>query len=178
MIVLKTIDDEDVGWKNEYPIEKLKERKASRAVLIKRDMVAMLYVAKHEYHKLPGGGLEPGENRGQALSREVLEETGCEARIIDEIGQINEVRREHGIRQTSYCYLAQVTKDTKAPTFTLEEAGQGFSLVWVPISKAIDLMEKDTPKNYEGAFIRKRDSLFLKMGLEKHMDGRSSQNKK
>ncbi len=48
------------------------------------------------------------------------------------------------------------------PDFTEKELSQGFQIVWLPLEEAISTIENDTPKDYEGSFIQKRDLEFLK----------------
>jgi len=49
-------------------------REAARAVLFDDDdNIPLLFVAKHHYHKLPGGGIDDGENKEDALIRECRE---------------------------------------------------------------------------------------------------------
>lgn len=70
-----------------------KERKAARGVLLDKDnQVYLLNVSKHGYHKLPGGGIDEGEEITQAFERELMEEVGCKAEIIAELGTIVEYR--------------------------------------------------------------------------------------
>jgi 8-oxo-dGTP pyrophosphatase MutT (NUDIX family) len=78
----------------------------ARAVLLDSNgQVHLLFVSKHGYHKLPGGGLEEGEDAAQALERELMEEVGCKAEVITELGTIEECREypDGGLRQISYC---------------------------------------------------------------------------
>ncbi len=42
------------------------------------------------------------------------------------------------------------------------ELSQGFKIVWLSLKDAIFKIENDKPKNYEGSFIQKRDTEFLK----------------
>ena len=68
-------------------------RKATRTVLLNdSNEIALLYVAKDNYHKLPGGGIEEGESIFTALKREVKEEVGANIDILDDIGVIIEYR--------------------------------------------------------------------------------------
>ncbi|HCY20386.1 TPA: hypothetical protein DIC40_00645 [Patescibacteria group bacterium] len=53
----------------------IKIREASRAVIFDDNgQIPLLFVSKHNYHKLPGGGFEIGENKKEALIREAKEE--------------------------------------------------------------------------------------------------------
>ena len=91
MQLLKVIRNEDIGFKRKSV--KYKVRKAARAVLFDKDKTALLFVFKHNYHKIPGGGVKSYEDIKIALSREILEETGCTAEIKEEIGVIKSGRK-------------------------------------------------------------------------------------
>jgi len=136
-------------------------RRAARAILLNEsNKIAFLNVSKEKYHKLPGGGIEEKEDILTALSRELMEEVGAEAAVIDEIGMIIEYR--HQFKQTSYCYLAKVIGECKNTSFTELEISGGFMLEWKDINEAISILEKDAPESSIGKFIRERDLTFLK----------------
>lgn len=139
-------------------------RTAARAVLLNdAGHVALLHVARDGYHKLPGGGVEAGEAIPTALAREIAEETGCQARVTGEIGQIIEYRAQRRLAQTSYCFLAYQAGETAALSLTADEQAHGFALYWADsISHAIALLEADQPDAYDGRFIRMRDRIFLR----------------
>jgi len=158
MELLKEIKDK------EFPkdMSTLKIREAARAVLFdEKGLVPLLFVSKSNYHKLPGGGIEPGEDRIKALIREVKEEVGSEIEVTGEVGEIIEFRSKFNLKQTSYCYLGKIISKGK-PDFTEDELKQGFKIVWLPLDEAISKVENDKPKNYGSSFIHKRDLVFLK----------------
>ncbi len=138
-------------------------RKAARAILIDKDnKIALLNLTKMGNHKLPGGGVEAGEDINLALAREIKEEVGCESKVVGEVGVIEEYRDEFRLHQYSYCYLAEVVGQKGNPEFTNKEISEGFEIIWVnDIDTAIEIMKTGNPTNYEGLFILKRDTLFL-----------------
>jgi 8-oxo-dGTP diphosphatase len=162
MELLKEIKDK------EFPEDEslLKKREASRAVIFDDDnLIALLFVGKDNYHKIPGGGIELGEDKMQALTREVKEETGCEIEVTGEVGEIIEFRSKFNLQQISYCYLGKVT--SKGVTnFDEGERNSGFELLWLPLKEAIIKLENDKPLDYEGIFIQERDLIFLKKAAD------------
>jgi 8-oxo-dGTP diphosphatase len=138
-------------------------RQAARAVVLNQSgQVALLWVGKNNYHKLPGGGVENKEDIRQALERELLEEIGCKAVVENEIGEIIEFRDQWRLKQTSYCFIARQTGEHVLPAFTEQELEDGFEIKWVDdFDTAIELVKNDSPLSYEGDFIQKRDLLFL-----------------
>lgn len=144
----------------------LRKREAARAVLLdQKGRVYLMNVSKHGYHKLPGGGVDKGEEILEALERELMEEVGCNADVIAELGIIVEYRDygNGGLNQKSYCYLAkQVGKQAEA---SLEEGelDEGmFEVKANSIDEAIAILSSDKPDNLEGKFIQKRDLTFLR----------------
>jgi ADP-ribose pyrophosphatase YjhB (NUDIX family) len=165
MKLLLTIRDGDFAPEDPAP-SRYKERRASRAVVFDADRkVALLHAAKLNYHKLPGGGIEAGENIEAALRREIREEIGCDVANIRELGCIEEYRNKFEIHQLSYCFLADVRGGKGTPHLEEDEIAEGFETVWLDIRTAISTLENDDIEDYKGKFIRTRDLAFLKAAL-------------
>ncbi|PYI56941.1 NUDIX domain-containing protein [Paenibacillus flagellatus] len=137
-------------------------RKAARAVVFDLSgRIALLYAEKDRYHKLPGGGIEPGETVVEALRRELLEETGSQIEVLREIGAVIEYRDKQQLLQLSYGYVVQAVGGHVLPTWTDEERNDGMALLWTDAAEAIRLLGNDRPASYTGKFIRERDLLLL-----------------
>jgi 8-oxo-dGTP pyrophosphatase MutT (NUDIX family) len=145
----------------------LEKREAVRIIIFdENNLIPLLFVSKHGYHKLPGGGIEAGEDINTALAREVLEEAGCKIKSIDaEVGKIIEYRLKWNLLQMSYCYMGTISSKGE-PSFTAEERSGGFEIIWTDIDGAIKMVENDHPANYEGGLIQQRDLAFLKKAKE------------
>ena len=138
-------------------------RKTALAVLFNNaGKIAFLDVTNDKYHKLPGGGLEAGEDVITALRRECLEEVGSRIEVTDEIGLTIEYKNEKGVLQISYCFIAKAVGDLVSPQYEEGELEDGFQLTWVDIDEAIALISQDSPATSSGKFICKRDLEILK----------------
>src|SRR3989344_1347604 len=116
MHLLKTINPEKVDENN---ISDWQYRKAVRAVVFDgENKIGLLNVSSKNYFKLPGGGIEEGEDIKIALDRECEEELGVQVEILKEIGSIIEYRAQFKLHQTSYCFIAKTSSDKNAPNFT------------------------------------------------------------
>ena len=168
---LLTIKEQDiVSGSPNIDVSDFRKRGAARAVLLdSSNQVYLMNVSLHSYHKLPGGGIDEGESIIQALERELLEEVGCKAEIVAELGTVVEYRNydDGGLEQTSYCYLARQTGDQVASALEDGELAEGMIEVKAKnIDEAITLLTNDKPDNLEGKFIQKRDLAFLKAAKE------------
>lgn len=144
-----------------YPV-----RQAVRAVVVDDDKkVAVLHVTAFNYHKIPGGGIDPGEDQMTALQRECLEEIGCQIKVLAEVGQITEYRKFESLTQVSYCYLAKVVGTKGLPNLTELELSEGFALEWMSLDAAFSLFQTNQATNIEGKeYIMPRDRIFLNAG--------------
>jgi 8-oxo-dGTP diphosphatase len=145
------------------------ERHAVRAVVLDDiGRVALLYVGKTFHHGLPGGGMKQGESKLQALKREVREETGVNAKVLEEVGITNEYRDflDPARFEINYAYIVHENGLRKAPQLTTKELGCDFELKWVEINKAIELFENDEKRDRKSEFIVGRDLAILKKAKE------------
>ena len=167
MELIKEISDRDIGYNNENIDNTYKIRKASRAIVVNNSgQIPLLYVSKHNYHKLPGGGIEAGEDINIALNREMMEEVGVNINVLGEVGTIIEYRDKYTQLQISYCFHGVVKGDIKETSFTDEEINNGFQLKWIALEEAVSILENDIPDDYVGKFIQSRDLLFLKKAYD------------
>lgn len=111
--------------------------------------------AKNEY-KLPGGGVEDGEDIKETFIREVMEEAGCEVNNIIQIGIVEERKSFTNFKQISYIFSCDVVNDTKELRLTEKEAEEQARLLWMEPHEALKIM-KENYNNLKGS---KYDDLY------------------
>jgi len=162
MKLLKEIFNADINEVDQKPEGKFRERLAARAVLIDEDGRAAIIEAKNiKIHKILGGGIEKGENIELALEREILEESGCKGDVTHEVGMVIEHRSNINLKQTNYCFIANLVGKKGQPEFTKKEQAEGFELVWISIDEALKRFAMDQPIEYSAKFQQHRDNFFL-----------------
>ena len=119
-------------------------RPSVRAIIIENGKIAMVHSEKYNYYKLPGGGIEPGESKEEALVRETLEETGLRIipESIKEYGYV--LRKQKGKQedvfiQENYYYFCQVEKKVNDQSLKGYEAIENFQLEFVNPLEAIKI---------------------------------------
>ena len=142
----------------------MEERLATRTVLLDGDeKVAILKVAKFDYYKIPGGGVEDGEDMAMAARREVLEEAGCECEIVGRLGEITTDISSWKMRDISKGFVARVVGEKATPQFDDYEQERGFELMWAEdLEVAIRTLEKHEVADLSARQLQQRDLEFLK----------------
>lgn len=163
--MLKLINPENAS---ETEAEKYRLRTAARAVVLdENNKIALLYVSKFQYYKLPGGGVEPGEDLALALERECIEEIGCKVEVLQELGSILEYRKSFGLKQTSHCFLAKVLGEKGESNFTEKELSHGFEIQWFDYEEALEKLKNSrtdlVPDGFfpMASYVVPRDIAFL-----------------
>jgi 8-oxo-dGTP diphosphatase len=144
-----------------------KIRRASRGIVVRGDKIALLKVAKYNYHKFPGGGVEKSETIEDAFKREVQEEVGCSCEIVDQGGIIIEWRDQFKLLQISYVFLANVLGEIGPNKLEPDEIAEGYKLDWVPFNSVLEALENSKPTDYEGKFIILRDKSIFEFYKDK-----------
>lgn len=159
MKILKILDN--CGYNDDMPVIK---RETVRGIIVRDGKIAMQRSSRGEY-KIPGGGVEGGEDFSEALAREVREEVGMIIipETVKEVGVIIERRCDKfdsriKFERYTYYYVCDVTEDRLKLELTDSEKAAGFECVW------------ETPRKiYEGNVnicndeYTIRDTLFIKM---------------
>lgn len=176
MKALLTIHQQDID-PNSTVVDpsSFRKRRAARAVLLDHDgQVYLMKVSNRGFHKLPGGGIDDGEEIKQALARELQEEVGCKAEVIAELGTVTEYRAYdgEGLEQVSYCYLAKQIGTQGASSLEDNELEDGMEAVKVgSIDEAINILSSDKPDDLGGKFMQRRDLAILKTAKDRIDNG-------
>lgn len=146
----------------------LRERLATRTVLLdEAGRVALLKVEKLDYYKVPGGGVDEGEDTATAAKREVREEAGCDCEIVAPLGELVTEIPGWGNRDTSVGYLAKVVGEKGTPQYEDYENERGFGLIWAEsLPAAIELLENHAVLDPDAKLLQGRDLAFLRRAQE------------
>lgn len=172
MIRLPNLTDADIGVGNVPQFVLQERRQAARVVVVDQvGHVALMFTGVLGYHKLPGGGMEPGEDSATAAIREVREEAGCDIDHIVPIGVLQERRGHNGLWQINYGFLGRVVGDKGKPQFTPKEVEEAFEVRWLPsIDAAIAALDAEQHTRPDPAFMRLRELRFLR-AAKQHLAG-------
>lgn len=159
MRILATFDAKDyqdtVGIYEKYSV---------RGIIMREGKLAMQCSSEGEY-KIPGGGIERGENRIQALIREVREETGLYIIEdgIEELGEIIELRRDifdstkKFVCHSLFYYCKTEIGRQDELKLTASEIAKGYELKWATpeeVYRRNILIEKDPWIIRDTAFVK------------------------
>ena len=176
MKCIKVLTDEDFGLKS-VPFDNPELRIGARGIVIREDgKIALFNKSNKNEYKLPGGGVDPGEDIEKAFIREAMEETGCHVEIIDRLGTIEEHKSLGNFKQVSHIFVGKVTNDTHKLKLTKKEKDEGAKLLWVTKEEALKLItdcyDKLKASNYENVyhsrFIVTRDKYILNYYINKN----------
>jgi len=144
----------------------MKTRKAARTVLLdSQDCVAIVHVRQNDYYKIPGGGVEDGEDIPTAARREAHEESGCDSEIIAELGSVETIFSDRIDDSTGF--LARIKGAKHAPNFDNYEQERGFEITWQPsLCVAIQIIEQHAVADDYARALQKRDLKFLKLAQD------------
>lgn len=156
---------------NDYnPEGKVFSRPSARAIICQNDKVLLVYSKKYNYYKFPGGGIENGETKEEALIREVREETGYQiiAESIEEYGKV--LRRQKDsydenaiFEQDNYYYFCDVSEERRTVQQDAYESEEGFTAVWVEAITASRHNKYEFHAEGADLLMIKRDSKVLDM---------------
>ncbi len=119
-------------------------RNSARSIIIEDKKVAMIYSAKYDYYKFPGGGIEKGENPVDAMIRETREESGLVVLpdTVKEYGYVHRIQRSDRNKtecfiQDNYYYLCKTADEVVSQELDDYEAKETYTLEYVDPEVAI-----------------------------------------
>jgi 8-oxo-dGTP pyrophosphatase MutT (NUDIX family) len=123
-------------------------REASRAIIKKDDLLLMVYSNVNKDYKFPGGGIEDGETREEAVCREVLEEVGGKVtRISPQFALITTINKEMIMKEIdtfhmdSHYFFCEIENELVSQNLSEYETVLSFTPVWITIEEAISANE-------------------------------------
>ena len=119
-------------------------RHSARCINIKNGLVAMVHSVKYDYYKFPGGGIEEGESKENAMIRETKEESGLVVipESVKEYGYVHRIQKSDYddadyFVQDNYYFLCDVEEAIYSQDLDDYEADERFTLEYVEPDKAI-----------------------------------------
>lgn len=121
-------------------------RPSARCINIKDGKIAMVHSTMYDYYKFPGGGIEEGETREEAVIRETLEEAGLVVLpdTIREYGRVYRIEKYNKrgcdlLIQDNFYYLCEVEEERKEQILDVYEQEEGFTFEYASPDVVIDV---------------------------------------
>ena len=122
-------------------------RLATRSIAVHGQSILLLYTERYDDYSLPGGGLEPNEDKVEGMIRELKEETGAKSITnIKPFGAYEEYRPWYKTdfdiqHMISYCYTCDIDKELGTTKLEAYETNNGMKASWINIHDAIQYNE-------------------------------------
>lgn len=142
-------------------------RLATRAIALSGSDVLLIYTKRYDDLSLPGGGLDPHEDKVTGMIRELTEETGAQnIKNINDFGLYEEFRPWHKVdyevqHMLSYCYTCEVEKELGPTKYESYEIKNGMEPLWINIHEAIKRNEKTIEMSPKKGMSIERETFLL-----------------
>ncbi len=166
----------EIDLKDYKETDSVFRRPSARAVIIKGDKIALVYSRREKYYKFPGGGIRDGEDKKEALIREVREEVGMVVipGSIREFGSV--LRRQKStvdedtiFEQENYYYFCEVEDDLVSQDLDDYESEAEFVLRIVDLDEAIRTNAEYRSEDFFNEIMIKREHRVLCMIREQNL---------
>ena len=104
-----------------------------RGVIFHEGKILLAHEHNSNWYLIPGGGAEPGESPEECCIREMLEETGCQVKLLECFLKLTEY---YGDRCYISYYFRCEALSQGSPQLTPLEAERGLIPEWVDFSEA------------------------------------------
>jgi len=160
LIDLKDYNEEDTVFR----------RPSARAIIIKDNLIALVYSLKEKYYKFPGGGIKDGEDKISALIREVREEVGLIVKkdTITEFGSV--LRRQKSnlsdntiFEQENYYFSCECEENVVSQNLDEYEKEAEFTLRYVDIDEAIKVNSEYKSDDFFNEIMIQREKKVLEI---------------
>ena len=142
-------------------------RNSSRGIIIRNGLIGMVHSTKFDYYKFPGGGIEKGESRVEALIREVAEEAGLVVlrSTIRPYGYVHRIQKSNkgGIFvQDNYYYFCKTARTPCSRHLDEYEKKEGFTFSFVDPRVAI-ATNREKPHGPKDRTMLEREAAVLEL---------------
>lgn len=103
--------------------------------------IAVIYKKNKNEYKLPGGGVDKGEDFKEAFKRECIEEIGCMIENVEYLFDIEEDHINDNFKQISKVYIAKVKEKLESNNLTEQEKEEGLEYLWLDKKEALEKMK-------------------------------------
>lgn len=168
------LDQYELGIHTDTDSDITYTRVAARVVLTdERGRIGLMNISTIAVYKLPGGGVDEGEDILEGLHREVREETGYEIANEREVVAVDEYRYFCGMHHISHAYAADVARFV-GTKLTDNESKRGMELVWAKdVDEAVKWIDSgvatDEEDSAEGLKMMKLRDIAILRAAQEHM---------
>lgn len=150
-------------------------RPSVRGIIVRDGKLALVHNGKFDYYRFPGGGIEEGETKEEALIREVKEESGLVVipESIKEYGSVLRISKIRGgeniiFEQENFYYICEVQEEISTTEFDEHESEEQYSLAFVTPEDAAERNRINDHGEENGSVAIERETRIIELLLEEN----------